>query len=56
MKYTVWVLKRQKNQIQNCNHSLDYRESQKFQKNIYFCFLDYTKAFECVPQQIVENS
>ena len=20
----------------------------KFQKNIYFCFIDYTKAFDCV--------
>ena len=20
----------------------------EFQKNIYFCFIDYTKAFECV--------
>ena len=23
-------------------------EARKFQKNIYFCFTDYTKAFECV--------
>ena len=22
----------------------------KFQKNIYFCFIDYTKAFDCVDQ------
>ena len=21
---------------------------QEFQKNIYFCFIDYTKAFDCV--------
>ena len=21
---------------------------QKFQKNIYFCFIDYAKAFDCV--------
>ena len=29
-----------------------YIESQKktreFQKNIYFCFIDYSKAFDCV--------
>ena len=26
-------------------------------KNIYFCFIDYEKAFDCVdPQQTVENS
>ena len=23
-------------------------KSRQFQKNIYFCFLDYTKAFDCV--------
>jgi len=22
--------------------------SSKFQKNIYFCFIDYAKAFDCV--------
>ena len=23
-------------------------KSREFQKNIYFCFIDYTKAFDCV--------
>ena len=23
-------------------------KARKFQKNIYFCFTDYTKAFDCV--------
>ena len=23
-------------------------EKEEFQKNIYFCFIDYTKAFDCV--------
>ena len=23
------------------------RKARQFQKNIYFCFLDYTKAFDC---------
>ena len=23
-------------------------KAKEFQKNIYFCFIDYTKAFECV--------
>ena len=27
--------------------SLGHRE-REFQKNIYFCFIDYTKAFDCV--------
>ena len=26
-------------------------KAREFQKNIYFCFLDYTKAFDCVDQK-----
>ena len=25
-------------------------QARKFQKNIYFCFIDYVKAFDCVDQ------
>ena len=28
----------------------------EFQKNIYFCFIDYTKAFDCVDHNKLENS
>ena len=28
----------------------------EFQKNIYFCFIDYAKAFECVHYNKLENS
>ena len=35
----------QRNQRSNCQHLLDHRESKAFQKNIYFCFIDYAKAF-----------
>ena len=24
------------------------KKAREFQKNIYFCFIDYTKAFNCV--------
>ena len=24
------------------------KEAREFQKNIYFCFIDYAKAFDCV--------
>ena len=27
---------------------LDHRKSKRVQKNIYFCFIDYAKAFDCV--------
>ena len=30
--------------------------AREFQKNIYFCFINYTKAFDCRSQQTVENS
>ena len=26
-------------------------KAKEFQKNIYFCFIDYAKAFDCVDQQ-----
>ena len=32
----------------NWQHLLDDRETREFQKNIYFCFTDYAKAFDCV--------
>ena len=28
----------------------------EFQKNIFFCFIDYAKAFDCVDQNKLENS
>ena len=31
-------------------------KSREFQKNIYFCFIDYAKAFDCGSQHTVENS
>ena len=30
--------------------------ARKFQKNIYFCFIDYVKAFDCVDYSKLENS
>ena len=42
----VQVQKRQRNQRSNCQHPLDH--AREFQKNIYFCFIDYAKAFDCV--------
>ena len=32
----------------NCQHPLDHQKAREFQKNIYFCFIDYVKTFDCV--------
>ena len=32
------------------------KTAREFQKNIYFCFIDYTKAFDCVDHNKLENS
>ena len=40
--------KGQRNQRSNCQHLLDQGKAREFQKNIYFCFIDYAKAFDCV--------
>ena len=42
-----------RDQIAN-NHWI-IEKAREFQKNIYFCFIDYAKAFD-FPQQHVENS
>ena len=39
------------------NISWIIEKAREFQKNIYFCFIDYTKAFDCVDHsKLVENS
>ena len=31
-------------------------KAREFQENIYFCFIDYAKAFDCVDQTKLANS
>ena len=31
-------------------------KAREFQKNIYFCFIDYARAFDCVDHNKLENS
>ena len=33
---------------QNANIRRIIKKAREFQKNIYFCFIDYAKAFDCV--------
>ena len=35
-----------RDQIANIHWVIE--KAREFQKNIYFCFIDYTKAFDCV--------
>ena len=32
------------------------KKAWEFQKNIYFCLIDYAKAFDCVDHNKLENS
>ena len=32
------------------------KKAKEFQKNIYFCCIDYAKAFDCVDHNKLENS
>ena len=42
-----------RDQITNIHWIIE--KAREFQKNIYFCFIDYTKAFDCVDQNKVWN-
>ena len=33
-----------------------FEKAREFQKNIYFCFIDYAKAFDCEDHNKLENS
>ena len=43
-----WIQKGQRSQRSNCQHPLDHRKSKRVSEKIYFCFINYTKAFDCV--------
>ena len=36
--------------------SINIEKAGEFQKNIYFCFIDYAKAFDCVDHNKLEYS
>ena len=43
-----------RDQIANIHWIID--KAREFQKNIYFCVIDYAKAFDCVDHNKLENS
>ena len=42
--------------VQIANIHWIIEKAREFQKNIYFCFIDYTKAFDCVDHSKLEKS
>ena len=43
-----------RDQIANIHWIIE--KAREFQRNIYFCFIDYAKAFDCVDHNKLENS
>ena len=41
-------LEKAEEQRSNYQHPLDHRKTKGIPENIYFCFIDYAKAFNCV--------
>ena len=46
--------RRIRDQIGNIHWVIE--KAREFQENIYFCFTDYAKAFDCVDHNKLENS
>ena len=43
-----------RDQLANIHWLLE--KAREFKKNIYFCFIDYAKAFDCVDHNKLENN
>ena len=49
-------LEKEKNRDQIANIYLITEKAKEFQKTIYFCFVYYAKAFDCMDHNKLENS
>ena len=47
-RYSSWFRKGRRTNDQMANIHWIIEKARNFQKNIYFCFMDYSKAFDCV--------
>ena len=52
----AWFRKGRGTRDQIANIFRIIEKAREFQENIYFCFVDYTKAFDCVDHKKLENS
>ena len=48
-----WKVRETRGQIANIHWSIE--KAREFQKDIYFCFIDDAKAFDCVNDNKLEN-
>ena len=53
-KLDLEKIRRARDQIANIYWIIE--KAREFQKNIYFYFIDYAKAFECLDHNKLENS
>ena len=56
MNYQMFRLDLEKAEEPEINIHWIIKKAREFQKNIYFCFIDYAKAFDCVDHDKLENS
>ena len=54
--YSSCILKRREMRDQIANICWITEKAREFQENIYFCFIDYAKAFDCVDHNKLRNS
>ena len=50
----VWKGRGTRDQTANIHRIIE--KAREFQKNIYFCFIDYAKVFDCLDHNNLENS
>ena len=58
-RFKLYLEKEEESEIKFANIHLFIEKSRKFQKNIHYCLIDYTKAFDYVEHKLwktVENS
>ena len=46
--YNLGLKKVKEPEIKLSTSARSWKKAREFQKNIYFCFIDYAKAFDCV--------
>ena len=54
--YKLALEKAEEPEIKIANIRWIMEKAREFQKNIYFCFIDYAKAFDCVDHNKLKNS